>query len=221
MYWLYLTLFLVVISTPLLIQGERGYLTEDMREALVIFAAGAVTLILYIAKEKSLLRHVREKLWFQQKTTAITKDLSQSYSYIGEVNRKVDILKGMMHRLVEMENGKQSAERMFWEVLDTLKHIAQADRVSLRIFKNQRCVHRLEEKADRRVFSVLTDEELLQNEKGFFAIDGIQGIASQETRKQIKIVLLFSRSQNDEVDEDVLHILLSLLLLLEGCLSKE
>lgn len=221
MYWLYLTLFLIVITTPLFIEGERGYLTEDMREALVIFAAGAATLILYIAKEKSLLRHVREKLWFQQKTTAITKDLSQSYSYIGEVNRKVDILKGMMYRLAEMEGKKQTAERMFWEVLDTVKHIAQAERVSLRIFKNQECIHHLEEKADRRVFSVLTNEVLLQNDKGFFEIDGIRGITSQESRKKIKIVLLFSRNQNDEVDEDVLHILLSLLILLERCLSHE
>lgn len=221
MYWLYFFLFLVAISTPIFIEREAWYLTEDMRESVVILIAGALAFIMYALKEKSLIRHVSEKLWFQQKTTIISKDLSQSYSYIGEVNRKVDILRSMMRRLVEIRESKQDSERMLWEVLDTVKHLTQAERVSIRIFTNQICTHRLEEKGDKKIFGSVPDEILLKNGKSFFEIDGIQGVSSQDLRKKTKIFVLFSRAQNDEVDEGMLSILLSFLAILDTFLTAD
>lgn len=208
------------MATPIVIEGERWYLTEDMGESVIILVAGAIAFALYVLKEKSLLRHVREKLWFQQKNSAITKDLSQSYSYIGEVNRKVDILRGMMHRLVEIRETKGEEERMLWEVLDTIKHLTQAERVSMRIFTDQVCTHRLEEKSDKKIFAQVSDTALLQTDKNFFITEGIQCVSSQRLRKQTKIFLLFSRAHNDEVDEGILNIILSFLAILDTFLTN-
>lgn len=221
MYWIYFFLFIVAISTPIVIEGETRYLTEDMRESLVVLIAGTLAFIIYALREKSLLRHVREKLWFQQKTTIISKDLSQSYSYIGEVNRKVDILQGMMRRLVEIRETNAEEERLLWEVLDTIKQLTQAERVSLRIFTNKQCTHRLEEKGDKKVFEVIADEELLKNDKSFFEMAGLQGISSQDLRKKTKIFLLFSRAHNDEVDEGMVNILISFLAILDTFLTTD
>lgn len=221
MYWLYFFLFIVAVSTPIFIESEAWHLTEDMREASVILVSGAIAFVLYVLKDKSLLRHVREKLWFQQKNSAITKDLSQSYSYIGEVNRKVDILQNMMHRLVEIRETKQEEERMLWEVLDTIKQLTQADRVSIRIFTKGVCTHQLEEKADKKVFAVISDDDLIANGKSFFEINGIQGVSSQQLRKKTKIFLLFSRAHNDEVDEGMLNIILAFLAILDTFLTKD
>lgn len=221
MYWLYFFFFLIAILTPIFVEGEIGHLTEDMREAGIILVSGAVAFIMYVLKEKSLLKHVREKLWFQQKTTDITRDLSQSYSYIGEVNRKVDILRGMMQRLVEIRENKQEAERMLWEVLDTIKHLTQAERVSVRIFNNAVCTHRLEEPRDKKIFASVEDEALLSNEKSFFEINNIQGISSQELRKKTKIFILFSKAHNDEVDEGMLNILLAFLAILDTFVTTD
>jgi hypothetical protein len=220
-YWLYFFLFIVAVSTPIFIESEAWHLTEDMREASVILVSGAIAFVLYVLKDKSLLRHVREKLWFQQKNSAITKDLSQSYSYIGEVNRKVDILQNMMHRLVEIRETKQEEERMLWEVLDTIKQLTQADRVSIRIFTKGVCTHQLEEKADKKVFAVISDDDLIANGKSFFEINGIQGVSSQQLRKKTKIFLLFSRAHNDEVDEGMLNIILAFLAILDTFLTKD
>lgn len=192
-----------------------------MREAGVILVAGAIGFVLYVLKEKSLLRHVKEKLWFQQKNSAITKDLSQSYSYIGEVNRKVDILRSMMNRLVEIRETNAEEERMLWEVLDTIKQLTQAERVSLRIFTDNVCTHHLEEKVDKKIFATISDEELIKNDKSFFEINGIQGISSQQLRKKTKIFLLFSRAHNDEVDEGMLNIILAFLAILDTFLTSE
>lgn len=221
MYWLYFFLFLAAISAPIIIEGESLYVSEDMREAGVILVAGAIAFLLYVLKEKSLLRHVREKLWFQQKNSAITKDLSQSYSYIGEVNRKVDILRSMMNRLVEIRETNADEEKMLWEVLDTIKQLTQAEMVSMRIFTNKVCTHHLEEKRDKKIFSEISDEELIKNEKSFFELKGIQGISSQKLRKKTKIFLLFSRSHNDEVDEGILNIILAFLAILDTFLTSE
>ncbi len=221
MYWLYFFLFIAAISAPIFIEGENLYVSEDMREAAVILVAGAIGFVLYVLKEKSLLRQVKEKLWFQQKNSAITKDLSQSYSYIGEVNRKVDILRSMMNRLVEIRETNAEEERMLWEVLDTIKQLTQAERVSLRIFTDNVCTHHLEEKADKKIFATISDEELIKNEKSFFEINGIQGISSQQLRKKTKIFLLFSRAHNDEVDEGMLSIILAFLAILDTFLASE
>lgn len=221
MYWLYFFLFIAAISAPIIIEGESLYVSEDMREAGVILVTGAVAFVLYVLKEKSLLRHVREKLWFQQKNSAITKDLSQSYSYIGEVNRKVDILRSMMNRLVEMREANADEERMLWEVLDTIKQLTQAERVSMRIFTNKVCTHHLEEKKDKKVFSLISDGELIKSQKSVFEMKGIQGISSQKLRKKTKIFLLFSRAHNDEVDEGILNIILAFLAILDTFLTSE
>lgn len=221
MYWLYFFLFIAAISAPIIIEGESLYVSEDMREAGVILVTGAVAFVLYVLKEKSLLRHVREKLWFQQKNSAITKDLSQSYSYIGEVNRKVDILRSMMNRLVEMREANADEERMLWEVLDTIMQLTQAERVSMRIFTNKVCTHHLEEKKDKKVFSLISDGELIKSQKSVFEMKGIQGISSQKLRKKTKIFLLFSRAHNDEVDEGILNIILAFLAILDTFLTSE
>lgn len=221
MYWLYFFLFIIASVTPIFVQGGSGRLTEDMLEALVILVAGAVAFVLYVVKDKSLLRHVREKLWFQQKTTSITKDLSQSYSYIGEINRKMDILRGMMYRLVEIRENKQGEERLLWEVLDTISHLTQAERVSIRILTDNVCTHRLEETKDKKVFATVEDSDLLASEKSIFEINGIQCLSSQDLRKKTKIFLLFSKAHNDEVDEGMINILMAFLAVLETFITTK
>lgn len=216
MYWLYFFLLIIAISTPIFIEGEAWGLSEDMREAALILVAGTLGFLLFIFKEKSLLRHMREKLWFQQKNSTITKDLSQSYSYIGEVNRKVDILKETMHRLAEIidtKGGKE--EKMLWEILDTIKHLTQAECVGLRTFVDNVCVNRLEENGDKKVFAKVSDEALLNNERRFFEVEGIQVVTREQLASQTRIFLLLSRKNNEEIDADILSILLDTLAILE------
>lgn len=223
MYWLYFFLLVIAISTPIFIEGEALHLSEDVREASLILIAGTLGFLLFVIKEKSLIRHMREKLWFQQKNSTITKDLSQSYSYIGEVNRKVDIIKEMMRRLVELtDSDSQKEAHILWEILDTVKHLTQAECVSLRAF-NKKGVStcRLEEGSDKKVFSVVADADLLVSEKKFFEVQGIQVFALERPASGVKIFLLLLRKHNDEIDADILSILTDTLALLEKYVNAE
>lgn len=221
MYWLYFILLIVAISTPIFIESEAWHVSEDVRESALILVVGTIGFLLYVLKEKSLIRHMREKLWFQQKNSIITKDLSQSYSYIGEVNRKVDILKDMMHRLVGVtESHPKKVEKVLWEILDTIKHVTQAERVSLRIFTGKTCTRRLEENGDKKIFAVVTDRSLLESDKKFFEVENVQCVFSHGHTPKAKMFLLLSRKHNEEIDADILSILTDFLVILQKYIPK-
>jgi hypothetical protein len=221
MQWLYLILLGVTLSIPLFIERDWRHLPEDVVEAILILLVGTAGFLIYILKEKSLLRHVREKLFIQQKNSAITKDLSQSYSYIGEVNRKLDIVKGLMKKLPSVALEHPGARgSMFWEVLDATRLLTQADCVALRIQKANGEWFHLEDTKLRKVFGVVSDEMLKKNDKRQFFIEGVHGIAGEALPNGTKAYLLFRRQQPIGADEEVLNILVSLLLLLEVVVSN-
>src|SRR3989344_5027965 len=99
MYWIYLSIFVAVVFMPMLVQGGLFFLAEDTVEALIIFCLGALGFLIYLAKDKALIRLIREKILLQKQTNIITRDLSDSYSYIGELNRKFDIVKNLAFHL--------------------------------------------------------------------------------------------------------------------------
>lgn len=93
---MYLFLFLLAVLTPEAVRGTFFGVSEEVTETLLVLLFGSVGFFMFFVKEKSLLRHLREKLNLQREKSEITKDLSDSYSYIGEANRKIDLLKGLI-----------------------------------------------------------------------------------------------------------------------------
>jgi hypothetical protein len=220
MYWIYLGLFVITLTIPIFIEGNLTYLDEDTAESLLILLVGTAGFLIYVIKEKSLLRHVKEKLWIQQKNSAITKDLSQSYSYIGEVNRKLDIVKSLTKKLplvLQSHPGERSSA--FWEVLDAARLLTQADCTALRIRKGSGEWFHLEDTKLRKLFGVITDDFLEKNTKRYFETEGVYGVASDTLSDGTRSFLLFRRQQSIDIDEDVVDILVALLVLLEVTFS--
>lgn len=67
MYWIYLAIFILVIFTPKVVRDGFFFLREEDVEALVIFGFGIFGFMLYLVKEKALLRVFQEKLRLQKK----------------------------------------------------------------------------------------------------------------------------------------------------------
>lgn len=114
MYWIYLIIFTLIVVTPDLIRqgisfGESLILEEERAEEVLIFFLGASGFIIYLWKEKQLSFQLKEKSKIQKEVTLISKNLTDSYSYIGEINRKVDILKSIALGLTE--NPVMTAEK--------------------------------------------------------------------------------------------------------------
>lgn len=92
---------MLIVIIPKVISGDRLFLLEDDQESLLIFFVGAIGLLLYLWKENQLRFHLREKIKIQKEASRVSRDLADSYSYIAEINRKMDILKNVARGLPE------------------------------------------------------------------------------------------------------------------------
>jgi hypothetical protein len=92
MYWIFLVLFIVTVLIPDIVSSPIFGFSEERFEEIAIFLMGAVAFFVFIKNEQLLIFHRKEKEKDQRKIDQTVKDLVESYSYIGEVNRKMDII---------------------------------------------------------------------------------------------------------------------------------
>lgn len=138
MYWIYLTIFVLAVLTPEMIDESGSILffgAEDF-ESLVIFFLGTFGFILYLVKEKALLQALKDRLHLQKQANIITRDLSDSYSYIGEMNRKFDIVKELIFRLPKdtaeaLGNNEKRQAGIYRSVIEAVHLLSKARSVSL------------------------------------------------------------------------------------------
>lgn len=215
MYWIYFLLFIAITFVPVMVRGDSAYFTQEAREVLFIMCLGALGFFLYILKEKSILRHVREKLTLQKTATNISKNLSQSYSYIGEVNRKLEIVTKLMKRLPLMIEEQGKKERLIWEVIDTCKVLNRTEHVAVRCLAPDGHRHEFVEKNSEELFRTIKDDQLLKGEKKYWEQDNIAIMCSEPLKDGRRLCFLLEKTTNDPPDEAVFELLCSLALTLE------
>ncbi len=134
MYWIYLLLFVVIVIVPKIVNGDRLFLREDDQESLLIFFVGAIGLLIYLWKENQLRFHLREKVKIQKEATRVSRDLADSYSYIAEINRKMDILKNIALGLPETTAiTPERMKEVYASILEALSLLGKTDSYFLRI----------------------------------------------------------------------------------------
>lgn len=92
MYWIFLIFFVITILIPDIIRTDLYSISETRVEEFSIFFMGALAFFIFLKNEKQLIFHKKEKEKDQKKIEQTVKDLIESYGYIGEVNRKIDLL---------------------------------------------------------------------------------------------------------------------------------
>lgn len=217
MYWIYLIFFVLIILTPKAIQEGIFSLREEDVESLVIFCFGILGFALYLAKEKALLRTFQEKLHLQRRANIITKDLSDSYSYIGEMNRKFDIVKELIFRLPKdvADTLQKKRPESFLSILEAAKVFAKSERVSLRFINTQtKTIERILNSSRGRAFNEFDAERLLSSKSTFWEEGNFAIARSPVQAKDIVAYIIFYKTSNHIEDADVFKILASQALLL-------
>lgn len=128
MYWLYLSLFILIVIVPKIINGDRLFLLEDDQESILIFFVGAIGLLIYLWKENQLRFHLREKVKIQKEVSRVSRDLADSYSYIAEINRKMEIVKNIALGLPE--TGSVTPDRLkevYESIMEALALLGKTD----------------------------------------------------------------------------------------------
>jgi len=92
MYWIYFIIFTLIVFVPSVVQQGLLGLSDIQTQEYVILLLGIIAFILFFHREKLIKKNVNERLAMRSQLNQMTKDLTNSYSYIGEINRKLDIL---------------------------------------------------------------------------------------------------------------------------------
>lgn len=138
MYWLYLIIFTLVVFVPDLISIGIWGLSEEKTEEVAIFFLGMAAFYLFIIRDSQLNQNIKKGLDIQEKYNNITKDLTESYSYIGEVNRKLEILENISLRLVDVSKISKKEKKEIEEmIIDAIRFLAKTKRFVIR-FKDHK-----------------------------------------------------------------------------------
>ncbi|MCX6763554.1 MAG: hypothetical protein NTZ97_02365 [Candidatus Moranbacteria bacterium] len=135
MYWLYFLIFVIAILVPDIVQHGFGFLPEENLEEVLIFFLGVIGFSIFLIKDRELFFQKKEKEKNQKKLQKTSKDLLETFHYIGEVNRKVDILMAIALGLADRSEITKSKEKEFYHnILKAAQSLLKARYISLRFF---------------------------------------------------------------------------------------
>lgn len=207
MYWGYLTLFLLAVFTPTIIKDGVLFIPEETVEGALIFLFGVIGFSLSVAKEKAIFKHIKARLYLEREKHDITKDLSDSYSYIGEANRKIDVLQTLVDKFPEMVYGFQTGGRKqsYQALKRELRTYLKSDVFSVRIVD-------LGTKSLKTSFGEgaiedakgISAEALAGTERGISESDGFVIIRASEEVGGVTAFLLFPKSKHQIENIEIL-----------------
>ncbi|XLQ19626.1 MAG: hypothetical protein ACKUBY_03470 [Candidatus Moraniibacteriota bacterium] len=110
MFFIYLTVFIVMVATPFIINDSWWIFTEDETEAVILLFAGIISFGLYRLRDYQVFETIKDKIKLQRSVVRSQKDLSESYSYIGQANRRTDIMYEIFSDLSHLDENADCKE---------------------------------------------------------------------------------------------------------------
>ena len=211
MYWIYLLFLVLAVLTPILITREHLVLPEEELEGLIILLLGMAGFFVYFAKEKALFRLLRERLALQKTTHNIQRDLSESYSYIGAMNRKQEIVKEMLFDLsVRTANDSRYCDLWYRKILQTALELARVDAGSLRFVDVRKRIlidHYEEGVHGNEHYIDLVPDVILGQKKLFFESEGCYVVRSPRLSDGVVAFLVIPKQVNHFDDVEIFKML--------------
>lgn len=169
MYWIFFILFSIGILVPDIIRSGILFLSEERAEEAALLLLGATGFLVFLFKEKELISEKKEKEKNKKKLDETGKDLIESYSYIGEVNRKIDMLIGVMLHLSEGEVDDSKKEKeAYFSIADAARAILRGENATL-LFYNEK-ENKIEEAASIGNPRFKVDKKMLKSIGGIVNI---------------------------------------------------
>jgi len=100
---------------PGIVRQDFYFLNEENAEEILIFALGMLGFFVFLWAEKQFRDNLFKRLKIQKEAREISKDLTDTYSYIGEMNRKLDVLKEISLYLPETNPIQPHEERIIFK----------------------------------------------------------------------------------------------------------
>lgn len=201
MYWLYLIIFVIAVLSPDIIKGGFYFLSEKRAEELLIFLLGTTGFIFFMWQEHQLSVQKKEKNLDKKKINQTIKDLVESYSYIGEVNRKMDILMNISLGLTEKSNlSKNKEAEIYHTIIDAAKFLMKADCALLKFINMES--RSLEKEIKMKNCSCSINKEILMTMQETGGAEKIEKFLVTKSHQKIKNVRCYLIVSDYEEQED-------------------
>lgn len=128
MFFLYLVIFIVIVSTPFIVQDGFWIFMEDDAEALLLLCAGVVSFFIYRFRDYQVFQNIKDRVRLQRLFARAQRDLSESYSYIGQANRRADIMYEIFSDL-----SRVTSDQYDHAIADALEMLPHAKEYSFRL----------------------------------------------------------------------------------------
>ena len=201
MYWFFSFLFIIAVMIPDIIRDSFSFLSEERAEEIAIFSLGTVAFLTFLRNERRILVQRKEKEKAQKKMNQTVKDLVDSYSYIGEVNRKMDILMEVALGLADRSLLDKKKEKEVYEsIINAANFLLKGDSTTLRFInvETQRTEHELKipENSNMRI----SNKELISMPENVNIIkqDDYLIISSPQKIEQVRSYLVINNYDDQE-----------------------
>lgn len=214
MYWIFLVIFIIAVLIPDIIRHPIFFLTEERAEEVAIFLLGATAFLVFIKNELLLVFHKKEKERDQKKIDQTVKDLVESYSYIGEVNRKMDIIMNIALGLADRSMLNKKKEKEIYEsIVNAANFLLKAESVCLRLIDISSFRIKKEIKTKGKHYIIKNEELAKMGDETVIKRDDCIIVASSQSINNIKGYLIISgyneREQSNPKNMEILKVFAS------------
>ncbi|KKT94937.1 MAG: hypothetical protein UW95_C0006G0002 [Parcubacteria group bacterium GW2011_GWC1_45_14] len=194
MYWIYLVIFVIMVFVPDMLRDGFFGLEEETLEELAIFVLGGLGFVFYLIKEKQLANNEKDKTRAQREASRMSKDLTSSYSFIGEINRKLEIFKNISLGLPGWSKMTLAREKEAFEyIMAAIKILTKADEYCLTFVVKDSCEEMLELRSKKNLKFELTQRHCLDENKKYFETDKYIVTVSPENIRGIVSILTIKK----------------------------
>ena len=230
MYWFYLIIFILAVLVPDIVPhgSKLFFLGEEQLEEFVIFVLGLTGFLIFRWKEKQSNVHLKEKIEIQKEAHQISRNLTDTYSYIGESNRKLDIMKNISSKISEIYRASPGKEKQFFDtLLESIYILGKSRRFSVRFINLKSGKTEKELKSKKKLSLKADNDEIIKNfskkEKNFTEDNYHFIITSpEEIDETISAIIISKNNQQQKLeDPDIMKVLASQSLFIYEYLKKQ
>lgn len=203
MYWLYLIFFIIAVFTPDIITKDFPSLSEEKAEELIIFILGATAFAIFMATEKKLNFQLREKSNIQREASMASKDLTNTYTYIGEINRKMDILKEITLSIAEKGkiNGEKESE-LYGSIIHAVQMFTKSKNVGIKFIDIKRSAIIKEIGKNKKAKCDFKSKIMSEENRNYLDLNGMIYVRSIKSANNIVACIAIEKINKNQKLED-------------------
>ncbi len=133
MYWIYFIIFTLIVFIPSFISKGILGLSIIQTQEYTILGMGILGFALFTVLERRLKKDEAEKIKMIGQISRTNRDLTHSYSYIGEMNRKLDIIMNIALEFPSTSRLTAKKQRAFYNsIMEAIQLFGKSDEFEIR-----------------------------------------------------------------------------------------